>query len=295
MTADPTYPKKYAVYVLGAGFSAAAGLPMAGELWREILARGLKLGGRAEKFRRDLDDYLEYRRVCDGEELRYEDVDLETLMGFLDIEHHLGLRGGDTWSTHGNEGQVVIKTLIGQILSERTPAAGQIPELYVEFARRLRPDDVVLTFNYDVLLERALDQAGVAYRLFPYRYKDVHEFSSTIDASREEVTVLKVHGSVDWFDAARYLDQRERMASFGNDPDRTYDAIFGVGHPWQLRPLVDGPRPKNDPLQSLYRIDEPEAYYREPAWFEGVPSHQVVINTREISPVSNCRRCGCCD
>ena len=39
-------------------------------------------------------------------------------MAFLDVEHYLGLRKGrTTWSTDGNEGQVVVKTLIGEILN----------------------------------------------------------------------------------------------------------------------------------------------------------------------------------
>lgn len=245
---------------------------MAAELWREILSRGLAMGGRAEKFRGDLDSYLRYRAECDGVILTYEEIDLESLMGFLDIEHHLGLRGGDTWSDAGNEGQVVIKTLIGQILSERTPPAGKVPDLYVEFARKLKPNDHVLTFNYDILLERALDQAGVAYRLFPHRFKEVHEYSSTIDDSRDEVVVLKVHGSVDWFDDQRYLHLRQTWANQGLDPDKARDPIFGRSRPWTLTPLTDGPRSMDDPLLHLHRLLEVDSYYDDPAWFIAVPS-----------------------
>jgi len=80
-------------------------------------------------------------------------------------------------------------------LAERTPAEGAVPDLYVQFARKLRPDDYVLTFNYDTLLERALEQAGVPYRLFPDRYEEVSEYTAPIDNSRSEVVVLKMHGS----------------------------------------------------------------------------------------------------
>ncbi len=96
-------------------------------------------------------------------------MDLEEFMAFLDIEFHLGLRGKETWSSHGNETQVVVKTLIGKILAERMPA--NIPDQYLAFARLLKPDDYVLTFNYDVLLERALESAGIPFRLYPNRYK----------------------------------------------------------------------------------------------------------------------------
>jgi hypothetical protein len=197
---------------------------------------------------------------------------LEALMGFLDIEHHLGLRGGDTWSDAGNEGQIVIKTLIGQILSERTPPAGTVPDLYVEFARKLKPNDYVLTFNYDILLERALDQAGVPYRLFPYRFKELMEFGGTVDDSREEVVILKVHGSVDWFDDQRYHRMRQAWTKQGLDPDKARDPIFGRSQGWSLTPLVDGPRHEDDPLRHLHRLKEIEGYYRDPAWFLSAPS-----------------------
>ncbi|MBS0410131.1 MAG: SIR2 family protein [Proteobacteria bacterium] len=273
MEADvPHEGRKYAIYLLGAGFSVPAGVPAADELWREILARGLAMDGRAGKFRDDLDAYVRYRRLCDGVELTYESINLEELMGFLDIEHHLGLRGKDTWSDAGNEGQIVIKTLIGQILTERTPAAGSVPDLYVEFARKLRPDDYVLTFNYDVLLERALEQAGVPYRLFPNRYKDVSDYSATIDDSRQEVVVLKVHGSVDWFDRRRYERFRHTYAVQGLDPDQTPDRIFNPSQGWYLTPVVEGPRHDDDPLVSLYRLRQVEAYYWDPDWFLNTPS-----------------------
>lgn len=160
---DDFAAQKFAIYVLGAGFSKPAGLPLASELWTEVRERALSMTGRAGFFRDDLKEYIEYRRRCDGTDLTPETVDLEEFMAFLDIEFHLGLRGKDTWSSQGNEAQVVVKTLIGEILSERMPA--KIPEVYLRFAQILKPDDYVLTFNYDVLLERALEQAGVSYRL----------------------------------------------------------------------------------------------------------------------------------
>src|SRR5690606_6720646 len=104
------------------------------------------------------------RSRCFGETLTYESVNFEEFLGYLDIDFHLGLRGSDTWSRYGNEGQVIVKTLIGQVLSERTPLPGKIPQLYLDFARKLRRSDLVITFNYDLLLERAMDQAGIPYR-----------------------------------------------------------------------------------------------------------------------------------
>ena len=77
-----------------------------------------------------------FRRDCDGLGIPVDQIDFEEFLGFLDIEFFLGLRGSDTGSEDGNETQVLIKTLIAEILTELTPQPERIPELYVQFARR---------------------------------------------------------------------------------------------------------------------------------------------------------------
>ena len=163
--------QKFAIYILGAGFSKPAGLPLATELWHEIRQRGTKMSGSAKHFEYDLKNYIEYQKNCNGIELTYEQVKFEDFMAFLDIEHFLGLGGSNTWSSHGNETQVIVKTLIGEILNVRMPNKDNIPKLYIEFAKILKPNDIVLTFNYDILLERSLEASNVPFRLFPQRLK----------------------------------------------------------------------------------------------------------------------------
>ncbi len=109
--------------------------------------------GRASQFNDDLKKYIRFRNECDGTRLREEAVDFEEFMACLDVEHYLGLRRPDTWSEDGNETQVIVKTLIGQILTECTPARNDLPQVYLRFAELLKPDDLVLTFNYDTVLE----------------------------------------------------------------------------------------------------------------------------------------------
>lgn len=264
--------KRFALYVLGAGFSHPAGLPLGSELWKEVLHRALPMTGRAAKFRRDLDNFIEFKKRCDGIDLTYETLDFEEFLGFLDIEHFLGLRGSDTWSDDGNEGQIIVKTLIGEILTERTPTTNEIPELYVNFARKLRPDDVVITFNYDVLLERSLEAASVAYRLFPDRYKSVGQFSGVVDSDDEEVVILKMHGSVDWFDRQRFIDHQDAGRSSGYDSYVPHHSIFNSSRNLNLSPVVDGPRFPNDPLKEMYRVIDVERFYNQPDWFLATPS-----------------------
>lgn len=266
-------PRKYAIYVLGAGFSRAAGLPLATELWDEVCDRGLGMTGRASKFKNDLDDFIEFKSRCDREALTYETINFEEFLGFLDIEHFLGLRGSETWSDHGNEGQIVVKTLIGQILSELTPHKDQIPQLYIDFVRRLRPGDTIITFNYDILLERALEQAGVRYRLFRDRYKNVRRHSAEIDLDIDlaDVVVLKMHGSIDWFDKLPFLNRIEQSRADGLSGFVPSDSIFNPDIPNTLTKVVEGPRFDDDPLREMYRLFDIERFYADPPWFLQVP------------------------
>ena len=266
---DSSPSRNNAIYILGAGFSKPAGLPVADELWKEVVRRALPMSQRASKFRASLENYIEYQRRCFGKSLTFETVNFEQFCGYLDIEHHLGLLGSDTWSTQGNEAQVIIKMLIAQILTERTPASNKIPKLYIDFAKQLKPYDRILTFNYDILLERALDAAGVPFRLYPHRYETVDRNGSTIDWRREEVVVLKMHGSVDWFDKTKFNWLREDARLHGHHGFVPHDAIFNSD--LRTTPLVEGPRPDNDPIANIHRLIDVEAYYQRPALFLSTP------------------------
>jgi len=262
--------KKYRVIILGAGFSKPAGLPLGDELWGQILNRSKTLQGAAGMLRDDIDAYIEYRRDCDGVELTQDTMDFEEFLGFLDIEHFLGLRGSNTWSRDGNEGQVAVKTLIGEILAKHLPPKDKIPELYLEFARRLQPNDYILTFNYDVLLERALDAAGKSYRLFPTRYESISRFGGSVDTSKDEIIILKLHGSIDWFDKSQYLESVKSYKERGFNflPNHL---IFNGRSDWGLTKILDGHRYDDDPLLNMHRVADVEGLYKQDIMFHTTP------------------------
>lgn len=262
---------KYRLIILGAGFSRPAGLPLATDLWKEIRVTAGTFGShhRANKFNEDLSDYITFQKDAVDEILTPDEIDFEDFMRFLDVEHYLGLRGSNTWSSDGNEGTVVSKYLIGKILARHVNSIKDVPDLYIQFADRLQPRDTVITFNYDTLLERALDSIRKPYRLFPARYEKVGEYSATVDDSQDEVVVLKMHGSIDWFDRAdfdRRIELRDRM---GSSPPS--DAIFSNAAAFGLEPLVDGPRFEGDPLKSIYRARNLEDLYAKDFLFKATP------------------------
>lgn len=262
--------RHFRIFILGAGFSQPAGLPLGSELWAEILRRAMRMTGRAGKFERDLNNYIEYRRDCDGILLAPHEVDFEDFLAFLDIEYYLGLRGSDTWSADGNEGQVVVKTLIGEILAERTPSEDAIPPLYLRFASALQPFDYVLTFNYDVLLERALKAVAKPFRLYPARHQTGAASSHILDLDTEEVIVLKLHGSIDWFDRTHFrrLQEDFRRRGLAGGPRHP---VFGHTGDLQVVPVVDSPGYEDDPLSNMYRVQDLEGLYAKDLLFEAVP------------------------
>ncbi|NVK41352.1 MAG: SIR2 family protein [Oceanospirillaceae bacterium] len=250
----------FRIFVLGAGFSKLAGLPLASELYPLTLQAIEKEWGRETKFQRDIEAYIEYRKDCDGIVIDQSEIDLEELISFWDIEHYLGLRGSDTWSSEGNESQLMIRKAMGRVIQNRTPELDRLPCAYYRFAESLTENDTVITFNYDVLLERALDHIGKPYRLFPARYKKVGRYTNEVDDSKDELVILKLHGSVDWFSNKQYLESKKSLEEIGS-PTTNLHTVFDERDRYGARPLVDGIRPHNDPLQNIFRIRDVDGYY----------------------------------
>jgi len=142
--------------------------------------------------------------------------------------------------------------------------------VYRRFAAGLQPDDHVLTFNYDVLLERALDSVGKPFRLFPQRFQNVRPGLAEVDTSRKEVVILKLHGSIDWFDRAQY---REREAAFAPQGSRSRPPhpVFANTASLDVVPLVEGPRFPTDPLRDMHRVRKLEDLYRRSFLFLCTP------------------------
>ena len=180
-----------------------------------------------------------------------ETIDYENFLSFLDVEHYLRLDGGDTWSDEGNVSQLMVRRAIAKVLLEKTPK--EPPALYRHFVRRLNPSDKIFTFNYDTLLETALEAERIPYRLFPYRFSDEVWAGNIVDSSKEEVVLLKLHGSVDWFDRAFY-EQQVHDAQQCSVQYQVKHSVFGDDPIVTSSPLTDGPRSENDPLAKLYRV-----------------------------------------
>lgn len=247
-------PKKFRIFIIGAGFSVHAGLPLGAQLFelvREVIHRRY---GSDNKLEGDLEWYLEYRLRCDGIPIEHP-VDYEKFMSYLDLEHYLGLRGSDTWSEEGNESQLLIRNGIMEVIHSRTPETPTAE--CIRFCQKLLPMDVILTFNYDTLIEDTLDYLGKPYRLFPNRLKEVGLMSSSIDSEAEEseIVISKLHGSIDWYDKLPHIKDRE-LASRHEYPWESRHPIFKDGSSIAHAQLIEGPYEEDDPLQYVYRVND---------------------------------------
>ncbi len=207
--------------------------------------------GKENKLESDLSRYLSYRKRCEFI-TKETPVDYEIFMSFLDMEHYLGLKGNDTWSEEGNESQLMIRNGIMEVIYSLQP---DVPtDECIKFCQNLSPSDTILTFNYDTLIEDTLDYLGIRYRLFPNRLK---KNIASIDSEAEEgeIVILKLHGSIDWFNKVSYIKDRElsRQHKF---PWESAHPIFKQGSTIEHLQLTEGPREASDPLQYIYRVND---------------------------------------
>ena len=161
-------------------------------------------------------------------------IDLERVLAYSHRKHYLRLLGSDEYYEHGSGSIVAARKAIQQILIAATPSAPPPP--YRTFARRLSPNDLVLTFNYDTLLEQAPDDVAKPYTLTPEWWLS----RDTPESGQEYVDLLKLHGSVDWCSRQYHDDTIRWHYKQGHDvPDR--DPIFGPKPLVQPEPLSRGP------------------------------------------------------
>lgn len=257
--------KRYRIIIVGAGFSVHAGLPLGNALLRLVRDKILRGNGLDNKFESDINRYKLYKEKCTGISISDQDLDYEQFMSFIDMEHFLGLKGKDTWSSEGNESQLMIRCGILNVLHELMPSTPT--KECIKFCSNLTESDTIITFNYDTLIEDTLDYLGIKYRLFPCRYSAIGVLSSTVDskADKGEIVIYKLHGSIDWFDKTAYIEDR-KLARQTKFPWNSHHPIFSAGSKIKYEPLTQGPRPDGDMLSNIYRVRDLEKIVNQQFW-----------------------------
>ncbi|GEM_PF-1016843 len=197
------------VFILGAGFSKPAGMPLATELipgleervtykalwdWLRILREELawlnRGDGQAPDFKLNIEEvfhyayfHMEAHRLRD--QLRTQRVTQELKAQYRG--HHCAANIVNQMQDHADTIANWLSCLedkLHDVIFEKDGEANLV-SIY-RWARALRDDDAVLTFNYDTLVERALEQRGKKWN---------HGIGKDANCG---IPVFKLHGSIDW-------------------------------------------------------------------------------------------------
>lgn len=241
------------LFILGAGFSQPAGLPVGSELFERIRVVVRKRSVDYNFLEEAIAGYIKYMQDCHGLLIEPNRIDCEEFLGFFERANFLSLGGGMELVTpfttaeeklkdpaygeehlpFGRAACIAIPNIIRRAIAEvlyRDPNA-PLPIVYKDFAERLQPGDYVVTYNYDSVLESALLACGKKFRFYQPTV-----LSGSIEDTK--ITILKRHGSIDWFDKEPYdrnetfynIDADSRGAersSDGTPPERTNELVFG--------------------------------------------------------------------
>lgn len=259
------------LYVLGAGFSKPAGLPLGTELY-EVMKQRVNCRSDTDVtiLNNLVKQYCQFERYVNGKHVDKAKLNIEEFLSFIDllqvipVDYGLGILGNSTRIADGLQSsshwiRYMIGLTICKCLQERNKKSG---ELYRQFAERLKPGDFIITFNYDTLLEIALEESGKEFRYFPYAKAnpDWSGFGSKVcNPNSNEIIVLKIHGSIDWFDKSDYCNCSECKRRRPKDSS-TAHPVF-ASDKFNPKSLVYAERENDDPLKMLHRIREVEKYY----------------------------------
>lgn len=188
-----SHNRRRRVFILGAGFSMPAAMPDAIQLTETLLET---VGWRGDEELRAWAESIQ-RRIKHLHRADGPRVNVEQLFEYAAFDRELLLMGQHEcstvgWGTPRDSADWIASWihwmeyfLAGVLIKEQQAANAALLQ---PFARGLRRDDTVLTFNYDTLLERALELEGTQWW---------HGFAK--EEKSDGITVLKLHGSTDWW------------------------------------------------------------------------------------------------
>jgi hypothetical protein len=178
-------------YVLGAGASHDAGYPLAKTMASELLSW-------MKNTKHPSDSYAaQYPDTARFFEEKFDPVqnieDLMTKIQELIKRYESGTREQRAERTVVANEYGVLQTAVRAWFAEIQRRAASSPIAYQTFAREMvARGDCMITFNYDVSLERELKLAG------KFEAGDGYGFPIETLPAKSATTVLKLHGSTSW-------------------------------------------------------------------------------------------------
>jgi hypothetical protein len=220
--------------VLGAGVSASCGIAVAKDLLRESISR---LAAKDSRKTKQVHDLLRYLYPSFDDELgNYPNI--EDFLNLLEMAKTFNSEEfieSSLWSKErlSEVTRITLKAVTDylwgcvQVTKRLTPIR--------EFAtKHLNPTDIVITFNWDVTLERGLYDRDETFWI-PYFYSR--------NKSEKDFVILKPHGSIDWFKKSARPEKARKGAQYLDKETCVYPYFTFAKNPElsMLQPIIVPP------------------------------------------------------
>ncbi len=204
------------VYVLGAGASRAESdaIPLVSDFLEKAFELGKFDSPEAQGFIQKAAGNF----GLSADDLRRGVIDIEQLFSLIDSDvawEELACKEGDRsirWLSSSLKG-AALEGLIGGVLFHVVPPIFRKKVSHHErLAQAMAKGDAVISFNYDLIIDRALQKSG-KFTPLGYHLGFRHEISSTSETLKpftcnevSDVSLLKLHGSLNWLCSADEKD-----------------------------------------------------------------------------------------
>ena len=239
------------VFVIGAGFSHPAGMPLTNGLLVLIHKKasekdyynsnGKVQMGQAEVLLEKLQYYypminISHEKIINGE---INQINLEEFLSFVAAESTF-LSAGEKFNEHGSKFLAFMKQWLGEVIyEEQLKTLNEIPEFYENFIKQIK-DSLVITFNWDTLLENLFDGQNIKYR------NQLNLDDDDFKDRKKSIPLLKLHGSIDWFSSINenLSDNNFESLGYGFDKIHKYkgnlkNQYYKYKSPWIIIPNYD--------------------------------------------------------
>lgn len=194
------------VYILGAGFSKGAGLPLTNQLLSLLHEQASYMEydnskwGQAGRILENLKYYyprekFTHAKIASG---KFNHINIEEFLSLVAAESFF-LHPSDRMTEHGSYFISLCKKWLSEIiLYHQEIGLKNIPDHYDKFVQSL-DNSLILTFNWDTVIENLCEKNDKKYRYQLYE--------KNYDAITKSVPIIKLHGSIDWVSRRKKYDK----------------------------------------------------------------------------------------
>jgi len=211
---------------------------------------GQSLGLNQDEYFGGLFDLMQKRWGLNEEMLVHESAEttVETALSLFETEqqfHPLAPKNPQDrayWDGQYPFGRA--KELLHRYIREVLLGSGAVPDhpgegcpLHAAIAAHLEPSDAVISFNYDLIMDKALKDTGqwnewLGYSPMTFQkiYHMGHWYDQPSVSCSSERTYLKLHGSINWFASTgiRATQQSADLHRIEQDPEHPQRRVFSL-------------------------------------------------------------------